>query len=220
MNPRSIGPKGAALLTLIVVGLLLFGTEPGRRIVDLVTLTDLDELTALLRSYGWAAWLAGFLLMTVQTLIGVIPAVFLLGALVIVFGWGPGLFIGWLGEIAGSAVAFALFRYFGRGPVARWLAKDRTFSEWDEWTARHGFSSIFLIRLAPFVPSGAVNLAAAVSSVGFLPFILGTALGKIPTILLETVVGHDMWNPLENASRLALAVVALGLLAMIIKRFR
>ncbi|MBM7866064.1 hypothetical protein GTO89_06100 [Heliobacterium gestii] len=220
MNLRAFGPKVAALLALIAGGALLFGTDMGRRVINMVTLTDIDELTTLLRSYGWAAWIAGFLIMTLQTLIGLIPAVFLLGALVIIFGWGPGLFIGWAGEIAGSAVAFVLFRYFGRGPVARWLGKKKGFSKWDEWTAKHGFGSIFLIRLAPFVPSAAINLAAAVSSVGFVPFILGTALGKIPTIFLESVVGHDMWNPAQNASRLVLAVAALGVLAYALKRYR
>lgn len=216
LNPK----KGIVAALLMAAFASLYWTKTGREIITFASLTDVAELVAYLQSLGYLGWVVGLLLVVLQNFLGFIPSVFLSGALVMVFGWVPGFLIAWVGEVIGAAAAFLLFRYFGRSKAALWLAKREKFAQWDAWTAQNAFLSILLVRLAPFVPSGAVNLAAALSSIGFVPFILGTAIGKAPTIIIETIIGHDMWNPVANAGRLGVALVSVGLLALLIKKYR
>ena len=53
----------------------------------------------------------------------------------------------------------------------------------DGWSA---IRIILLLRVLPFVPSGAVTLTAALSSIHVIPFSLASTIGKIPALLIET----------------------------------
>ncbi|WP_340372935.1 VTT domain-containing protein [Peribacillus sp. FSL E2-0218] len=47
------------------------------------------------------------------------------------------------------------------------------------------FWMILLLRLLPFVPSGVINLAAALSKTSILIFFVATSIGKMPALLIE-----------------------------------
>ena len=44
---------------------------------------------------------------------------------------------------------------------------------------------VLILRILPFVPSGAVTLAAAYSQMRLLSFSINSTLGKIPSLLIE-----------------------------------
>jgi uncharacterized membrane protein YdjX (TVP38/TMEM64 family) len=44
---------------------------------------------------------------------------------------------------------------------------------------------ILMLRLLPFIPSGAINLTAALSRTGMMIFFLATSIGKLPALLVE-----------------------------------
>jgi uncharacterized membrane protein YdjX (TVP38/TMEM64 family) len=63
------------------------------------------------------------------------------------------------------------------------------------------------------VPFWAANYAAAVSRMGYVPFLLATAIGSIPNVAAYVVAGARASTPTSPAFLIALACIALPALA-------
>ncbi|MDR6224836.1 TVP38/TMEM64 family protein [Desmospora profundinema] len=163
----------------------------------------------------WGVWAApaSIAVNAGVNVIGFIPSVFVTGANVWI--WGPfwGFWLSWAGEVLGAAIAFFLFR---KG-IRRWQRR-RNKPDWrwirnlNRWPPGRQFASILLARIAPMVPSGAVNLLGAFTRIRFELFLLATMIGKIPSIALEVLVSYDVMHFQENAFRLVtiLTMLLLG----------
>jgi uncharacterized membrane protein YdjX (TVP38/TMEM64 family) len=160
--------------------------------------------------------LASILLNVVISITGVLPSIFLSGANAVVFGLWGGFFVSLAGELAGAVIAFLLYRK-GSG-----LSKK--LKQWSEsnWVERVNQSSRFkqiagiaLLRINPLLPSGFVNFGVALSKITLFDFFLGTFIGKVPSMVFETFVGHDLVFFTENKSRLAISLL-LGALVFLL----
>ncbi|MDQ7864665.1 hypothetical protein RCO48_36900 [Peribacillus frigoritolerans] len=49
---------------------------------------------------------------------------------------------------------------------------------------------ILMLRLLPFIPSGAINLTAALSRTGMMIFFLATSIGKLPAPPCRGIFGN------------------------------
>ncbi|MGA8942659.1 MAG: VTT domain-containing protein [Thermoactinomyces sp.] len=131
---------------------------------------------------------------TLLNLTGFIPSLFITTTNVLV--WGPiwGGILSWLGELLGAIAAYILYRKglrairFNNANRWRWLRSLHHQPYYRQWLL------LILARLIPWIPTGAVNLLAALASVPFLLFLSSTALGKIPSIALEAGTGYGFWK--------------------------
>lgn len=179
-------------------------------------LTNVDGLAEWIRSWGILGIAGSILLNILISVAGVLPSIFLSGANAVVFGLYGGFLISLTGEVAGAAVAFLLYRRGIRS--SRRLKKMESF----QWVHRINGSSRFrkclavvLLRLNPFIPSGVINLGAALTTLSFGDFLLATTIGKIPSMVFETFVGHDLIYFEENKLRLLFALIA-GALVLVL----
>ncbi|WP_103105111.1 TVP38/TMEM64 family protein [Brevibacillus reuszeri] len=179
-------------------------------------LTNVDGLAEWIRSWGILGIAGSILLNILISVAGVLPSIFLSGANAVVFGLYGGFLISLTGEVAGAAVAFLLYRRGIRS--SRRLQKMESF----QWVHRINGSSRFrkclavvLLRLNPFIPSGVINLGAALTTLSFGDFLLATTIGKIPSMVFETFVGHDLIYFEENKLRLLFALIA-GALVLVL----
>ncbi|CEG28899.1 TVP38/TMEM64 family protein [Bacillus sp. B-jedd] len=144
-----------------------------------------EWVVGIFEQYREAAVLVIVLLNVAISILGVVPSVFLTAANIVVFGPVGGTAISALGEAAGAAVSFFLYR---KG-FKRWVQTKLPDSRWAETllTARgkEAFLLIIGLRVLPFVPSGLVTFAAAIGSVGAITFIAASTIGKIPALLIE-----------------------------------
>ncbi len=69
------------------------------------------------------------------------------------------------------------------------------------------------LRLFPGVPFCAANYCAAVSRMGWLPFLLATGLGSIPNTAAYAVAGARASTPTSPAFLIAMACIAVPALA-------
>jgi uncharacterized membrane protein YdjX (TVP38/TMEM64 family) len=184
----------------------IVGGRPGRRILRfvlgfaflglvLVVLfggfhenLDADRVRAWLLASGvWGPilFLVAFALLQP---VGVSAHVFILAAS---FVWPPAVALGlsWTGTVAAGCVAFAFARFVGHQWVQRRL--PRRLHGYDEALATHGFRTVLLLRLM-FFTFGPMQLMLGVSKVRFGPFVLGTALGVLPMITAETLLGANI----------------------------
>ncbi|PAZ13107.1 hypothetical protein CLM62_26640 [Streptomyces sp. SA15] len=128
------------------------------------------------------------------------------------FGSQLGLGVSITGTVLGAGVAFGLGRVLGQDAL-RPLLRGRWLHAADGQLSRHGFRSMLAARLFPGVPFWAANYCAAVSRMGYFPFLLATALGSIPNTAAYVVAGARASAPTSPAFLIAMACIALPALA-------
>ncbi|MER5882009.1 MULTISPECIES: VTT domain-containing protein [unclassified Streptomyces] len=123
------------------------------------------------------------------------------------FGSQLGLATALAGTVLGAGVAFGLGRILGQDAL-RPLLRARWLKAADGQLSRHGFRSMMVARLFPGVPFWAANYCAAVSRMGWLPFLLATALGSIPNTAAYAVAGARASSPTSPAFLIAMGFIA------------
>jgi uncharacterized membrane protein YdjX (TVP38/TMEM64 family) len=135
------------------------------------------------------------------------------------FGSQLGLGTALAGTVLGAGIAFGLGRMLGQDAL-RPLLRGRWLKAADGQLSRHGFRSMLAARLFPGVPFWAANYCAAVSRMGYVPFLLATALGSIPNTAAYVVAGARASAPTSPAFLIAMAVIALPALAGVVVAWR
>nr|WP_063797129.1 VTT domain-containing protein [Streptomyces puniciscabiei] len=123
------------------------------------------------------------------------------------FGSQLGLATALAGTVLGAGVAFGLGRVLGQDAL-RPLLRGRWLRAADGQLSRHGFRSMLAARLFPGVPFWAANYCAAVSRMGWWPFLLATAVGSIPNTAAYAVAGARASAPTSPAFLIAMAGIA------------
>ncbi|MFD5556568.1 TVP38/TMEM64 family protein [Streptomyces sp. NPDC127068] len=98
------------------------------------------------------------------------------------------------GTVLGAALSFGLGRLLGQDAL-RPLLRGRWLRAADGQLSEHGFRSMLAIRLFPGVPFIAANYCAAVSRMGWFPFVLATALGCVPNTAAYVIAGARAETP-------------------------
>ncbi|TQK43183.1 putative membrane protein YdjX (TVP38/TMEM64 family) [Streptomyces sp. SLBN-118] len=129
------------------------------------------------------------------------------------FGSQAGFVSALAGTVLGAGISFALGRLLGQDAL-RPLLRGRWLMAADTQLSRHGFRSMLALRLFPGVPFAAANYCAAVSRMGYVPFLLATALGSIPNTAAYVVAGSRAGSPTSPAFVVAMGfIVVTGLAA-------
>ncbi|MBC2727139.1 VTT domain-containing protein [Desulfosporosinus sp.] len=168
----------------------------------------------------WGAYgiIASLFISILIAVAGIIPSIFVTGANVIVFGPVNGFIISWVGEVIGALVSFYLYRL---GFKKRLERLGRKHIMLDRIVSAKGFKItvlLFQARLLPFIPSGFVTLAGAVSNIYMLHFLIATALGKLPSLALEALVSFDIININTNWIRLTITIFALVSIILLLRK--
>ncbi len=178
-------PAGGRWRTLALIGfalaaVVLFATGSSS--------LDPNEFRILLRDAGiWGGLLFVLANATLQPL-GVAGHVFAIGAGLI---WPAPIAIAlaWSGAMAASCTSF----YFARSVGQRWV--QARLPDWlrkyDERLDSRGFRTVLVMRLL-FYTFGPMQMMFGVSRVRFGPFISATALGIIPLVCAEVLLGAEV----------------------------
>jgi membrane protein DedA with SNARE-associated domain len=136
---------------------------------------------------------------------------------------------GVLGNVAGSAIAYAV-GYYGRLDL---LERNRLIHispkhlKWaDDWFDRYGSWTVFFSRMLPIIRTF-ISLPAGVAKMPFWRFIGLTTLGSIPWVLALALIGEavgDNWedwrHKLGYLDYAVLAAIIAGVVYLIVKRRR
>ncbi|GGT91835.1 TVP38/TMEM64 family protein [Streptomyces violascens] len=114
-----------------------------------------------------------------------------------------------VGTVLGAGIAFGLGRVLGQDAL-RPLLRGRWLKAADGQLSRHGFRSMMAIRLFPGVPFAGANYCAAVSRMGWAPFLLATGLGSVPNTLAYVVAGSSASSPTSPAFLIAMGFIVLS----------
>lgn len=119
------------------------------------------------------------------------------------FGFIAGLGLGLAATTLGCVISFFYARFLGRDVIARrFPGRVRRI---DDFLADNPFTMTLLIRFLPAGSNLVTNLAAGVSSVGWLPFVAGSAVGYVPQTAVFALVGSGIG--VDPVWRIGLSVV-------------
>jgi uncharacterized membrane protein YdjX (TVP38/TMEM64 family) len=139
------------------------------------------------------------------------------------FGVWAGGSVSWLGGMLGSVLAFFLSRGILRKSTEEVVARRPFFKGLDAALGgpKGGFI-IFLLRLSPAIPYSLSNYVYGATSVRFLPYLWGSALGDLPIGFVYAYLGVAGRLGVEQAagtaharSPLEYVVLGVGLVATI-----
>jgi uncharacterized membrane protein YdjX (TVP38/TMEM64 family) len=148
-----------------------------------------------------AIYLVGFVLRPITLL----PLTFWLVAGGIAFGWTRGVPYAFVGANLGAAATFLAARALGRDFVLRRLGRPtEALRTSGRWGARHVLS----LQLFPFMPHDLLNVAAACSRIPYGRFLVGSAIGTLPGIVLYTYAGSVLLAPGSTQFWTAFAALA------------
>lgn len=122
------------------------------------------------------------------TITGVLPSAFITAGTVGFLGLKTGIMILIVGEAFGAIISFILYRKGIKKLVENhkmYKVQNRLLRKLNKTDAISAFFIVILLRLLPFVPSGAVTLAAALSHMRLLSFSI--AREKSPPYTLRPI---------------------------------
>jgi uncharacterized membrane protein YdjX (TVP38/TMEM64 family) len=176
---------------------------------------NVQHLSDILETWGSWGYIAGALLVYVQTLVPFVPFIVVAGANVLIFGFWIGFTVNYTMSVLGAVSSFWIARYYARDWAEKKLAKFAYLKNLNDRLERHGFIYIMLLRVVPVLPSFAINNAAAVMKVRKRDFVFGTMAGNLPMIYLDSLIGHDLLHFHHNKGRLFLLLAVLIVLILI-----
>ena len=219
--------KRAAILRALILAGLVAGALAAARWTPLAEYLEGERLTALLEELRNTAW-AGPVLVLLYVVIAplgipVSPLVLAGGA---VFGLVGGWLLNLLGALLGGAVSFLIGQWMGRDLVVHLVGQDR-LQRAERLLEQHGFWAIVRIRFLP-IPFAIINYGAALAGVRFGTFILATAIGLAPSLVIYTTLSYalvtaaaeDRAGVAVMGALVILAVVALSFLPAAVRYWR
>ncbi len=210
---RQRGPgtwvRAGVLATLVAMGVVL------------VAVVDLPAVDSARDWLDRNAVLGPFLLAlgVGLALLGPVPRTALSVLAGLVAGFPAGLAISLAGGMLGGIGAFALGRLLGRSAVAA-LAGPR-MARADRFLDARGFGAVLTLRLIPAAPFTVVSYGAGLAAVRPGPYLAATALGLVPSTVLQVGAGAsvehlDRWadlltTPVATAVAVGVLLTAAGL---------
>ncbi|MBD0675181.1 TVP38/TMEM64 family protein [Streptomyces sp. CBMA156] len=137
----------------------------------------------------------------------------------LLLGIQQGVALAVLGTTLGAALAFALGRGLGRDALRPYL-RGKVLGSLDRRFTEQGFRSVLVLRLLPGMPFQAANYGAAFSGVRFLPFVVATAVGVVPTTAVYVTAAASAGRPGSAAFLLSAGVIALLVLGSVVGLWR
>jgi uncharacterized membrane protein YdjX (TVP38/TMEM64 family) len=178
--------------TIAVLGLLAFAIVAlliWRRPL-LSFFADTAKVQEFVTRFGYRAPLATILLHVAQVLLAPIPGQVIDAANGYLFGTAWGTVYSLIGVIAGSSLAMALARRFGR-PWAERLIKRETLERLDSYSQQRGALFFFLIFLFPFLPDDVACFLAGLTTLPLPELVVLAAIGRLPGIFVANFVGAN-----------------------------
>lgn len=151
-----------------------------------------------------AAYVAGGVL--------VFPVTVLHAATGVLFPFPEGFLYALTGSTLSAAATYGLGLFLGKDAVRR-LAGKR-LNRLSRRLVRKGWLTVLVARNVPLVPFSVMNIIVGASKIRFWDYLIGTALGMAPGILVVTVFSDRLFRLIEEPNWINLVWVCLVILVL------
>nr|XP_027191807.1 uncharacterized protein LOC101496890 [Cicer arietinum] len=220
---ESDNDDGTALKGTLLAGVLLLGFVGGFASLGYFYREPLNsflnQFSGFIEGYGSAGY-ALFVAVYAGLEILAIPAIPLTMSAGLLFGSVTGTIIVSISGTVAASVAFLIARYFARERILKLVEGNKKFLAIDKAIGENGFKVVTLLRLSPLLPFSLGNYLYGLTSVKFIPYVLGSWLGMLPGTWAYVSAGAFGRAIIQEESELSalggnnqLLTLGLGLLA-------
>ena len=156
--------------------------------------------------YVLAAYLAGGLV--------AFPLVLLIAGTAAAFGPVFGFAYGLVGSLASAILTYGVGAWLGRRPLQSVFGPR--LNRIREGISRSGILAIAAIRLVPVAPFTIVNMVAGACHIRIVDYIVGTALGLLPGLLVMSALGYQIFRFIVAPSAADFVLLAGGALLWVL----
>jgi phospholipase D1/2 len=212
--PRSIAaaPRhglAIAAAVLLVVGVLTWAWRY-TALAEVVTPEAAIELAEGLAGHWWTPLLI-FLAYTPASFV-MFPRPLITMASVVIFGAWLGAAVSLSGILFAALVGYMLGRLLDRDTVRRYTGPR--MERITHFLQRKGLIAMTIVRLVPVAPFQVVSALAGAVRVKVRDFLLGTAIGMAPGLLVATVLGDQVVEALRANGRANIWIAAGAVLVL------
>lgn len=143
-----------------------------------------------------------------------VPITLLIAVTGLVFGTWPGLAYAFGGSLLSASVIYGLGASLGSTWLRR-LFGDRV-DALNKRAAKRGVRAVLAMRLVPVAPFAAVCVVGGASRISLRDYLIGTALGMAPGILLKVVFTDHLARAAENSNFVLLRQLGLAALVLVL----
>ena len=138
----------------------------------------------------------------------------------LIYGIVGGTLVALAGAIIGATLAFLVARYLLRQNIEEITKKNPRFGAIDQAIGRQGWKIVGLLRLSPLIPFNLSNYFYGITSIGFVEYVVVSAIGMIPGTLLYAYLGAvgqaSVSGGAAERSPLQYVLLGVGLIATIV----
>jgi uncharacterized membrane protein YdjX (TVP38/TMEM64 family) len=142
----------------------------------------------------------------------IFPMLLLIIACAVVFGPMLGFVYSSTGMLASAALNYAIGTWLGRDLLLKMLG-GRRFDSAQSALMRRGLITTAVVRAIPGSPFALVSVVAGASDIGFLDYLIGTAIGIMVPVVLLSVATEQTSRLLTEPSVIQL-VLLVGVIAL------
>lgn len=149
---------------------------------------NVQGLIEYIGSFGYGAIAITTFMIVICNVTGLpsIPFLTVSGA---IFGLIPGIFLSWVGEVLGNILGFIIMRTVLRDKARQLVERSHLTDKLDKYST---IKTVSIARAIPYSPNLVITAVAAMSSIGFRDHLIATLIGKVPSVLIEVWLGHDL----------------------------
>lgn len=175
--------------------------------ITLTLVGDVDSLSRYISSFGYGAFAVSLFLLILCNVFG-IPTIPFLTINGVLFGLLPGIIISWIGEVIGIEISFHIGRIFFRDEARRIIEKKHMLRKVDKYSSVYAMA---VARAIPYSPNILFTAAAVLTKLTTRQHLRATLFGKIPSVVIEVVLGHDLIHFSQHGIRfVVLFILTLG----------
>ena len=173
---------------------------------------NFEGLKEFILSCGIWAPITSILLMTMQSVVPLVPGIVVTITNAWIFGWEWGALYSWLGALCGATLDFTIARWYGR-PVVEQLTNTVWLNRTDSFFYKNGVFAVFISRLTPFFPFKVISYGAGLTTMPLTRFLIATGIGQTPTIIFYSFLGKNLIKNIYSV--FMVAVISSGLAVLI-----
>jgi len=106
------------------------------------------------------------------------------------------VFLGSLGATLGAMLGYLLGRYAAMPVILKYgkfvLIKPHHIERAEKFAKKYGVYSVLIGRVLPIVPFKVFSIAAGITKIPFIPFVICTLIGVVPRIFLLAIFGLSL----------------------------
>lgn len=143
------------------------------------------------------------------------------------FGFVPGLIISLISRTLGVILAYFNIHFLFFNIFTKKYGEQAQIKKINQLIEEKGFSTIIILRSLYIFPTSFLNAAFSISKIKPTPYFLGSAIGLLPTSIINVSMGYFIKqnqsiqdNPYLISFSIVLAVLLIGLSLLYMKKLK